>query len=511
MLRGGKGILSPSGAFMQVTLAELNTDPEAVKLLKELLFSYGASRGMDECFDNSGGVRAPYRLLLKQLAVKGRGFLSAAQEIAEHFLQGHGVTFAVAGDTEGMERIFPLDVLPRIIPQEEWRLIEAGLVQRLIALNLFLEDLYHKGHILRDGTLPSWLVRSSLQYQEAMQGVSVPRGIYVGILGSDLIRDENGRWLVLEDNLRVPSGASYMVANRAALKAALPELLESYSVLPVESYPTLLWETLRELAPPGASEPQAAVLTPGPYNFAYFEHAWLAWAMGVPLVQGEDLEVRDQYLYLRSFQGRRRVDVLYRRVNDEFLDPTVFRSDSLLGVPGLFDVYRKGRVNLVNAVGTGVADDKAIYPWVPKIIRYFLGEDPLLPNVPTYLCAVPEEAEYVLDHLEELVVKEVNQSGGHGMLLGPLATESERSLFKEKIRSCPRRFIAQPTVWFSQAPCFVHGTLQPRRVDLRPFVLCGEHVRVIPGGLSRVALKEGSLVVNSCQGGGSKDTWVLFS
>ncbi|CAF0692430.1 putative Glutamate--cysteine ligase [Candidatus Methylacidithermus pantelleriae] len=485
--------------------------PEPRLLVSNLLGNYRPEKGWDECFDSSGEVRPPYRELLRRIGAGGPALLRRAELCLQQFLKDEGVTFAVPMSQEGQERIFPLDLLPRILTREEWGWIERGLQQRMTALNLFLADIYGQAQIIRDGVLPEWLVQSSLEYRLQMREISPPKRVYVAVLGSDLIRDQDGRWLVLEDNLRVPSGASYMLANRAALKRALPEVMAAYNPQPVEQYPQLLWQTLAELAPPGVTDPQIAVFTPGPANSAYFEHAWLARTMGVPLVEGQDLEVTGGTLWIRSFGAKRPVHVLYRRVNDEFLDPRAFRADSLLGVPGLFELYRCGKVNLLNAIGTGVADDKAIYPWIPKIVRYYLEQEPMLPNVPTYLCSEPSDLKFVLEHLDELVIKEVNQSGGHGMLIGPLASASERLLFREKIRAFPRRYIAQPTVWFSQAPCYLKGLLVPRRVDLRPFVLQGDRIRVVPGGLSRVALQEGSLVVNSCQGGGSKDTWVTSS
>jgi len=420
-----------------------------------------------------------------------------------------GITFTVYGDNEGTERIFPFDLLPRIITASEWRTLERGLTQRLTAINLFLKDVYHEGRILAEGIVPRSLVLSCRHYRREMRGVHVHRDTYVSVAGTDLVRLEDGRFVVLEDNLRVPSGVSYMLANREVTKRVLPGLFDRYQVKPIAHYGRALLTTLRSLAPPNAADPTFVVLTPGVGNSAYFEHAFLAREMGVALVEGRDLLVHDNFVYMRTTAGLRKVDVIYRRVDDDFLDPLAFRPDSHLGVPGLLNAYRAGNVSIANAIGTGLADDKAIYAYIPAIIRFYLSEEPILANVETYLLANPSDQRYVLEHLDALVVKAVGESGGYGMLIGPHSTAREREVFRNKILTDPRNFIAQPTLSLSRAPCFVGQRIEPRHVDLRPYVLYGDQVTVVPGGLTRVALKKGSLVVNSSQGGGSKDTWVL--
>jgi uncharacterized circularly permuted ATP-grasp superfamily protein len=436
-----------------------------------------------------------------------------SQQAADLSFLHQGITFTVYGNDEGTERVFPNDLLPRIIPNQEWRKIESGLTQRIAALNLFLEDVYHRGRILADGIVPRELVYSCRHFRREMRNLTVPRGIYVSICGTDLVRLPDGSFAVLEDNLRVPSGVSYMLANRKVLKKVFPTLFRDYGVCSVDHYAQALLATLRALSPLTSSgsrhEPTVVLLTPGVFNSAYFEHTFLAQQMGIELVEGRDLLVHDNVVYMRTTAGLKRVDVIYRRVDDDFLDPLCFRRDSNLGVPGLFNAYRAGSVALANAVGTGVADDKAVYAYVPAIIRYYLGEEPILANVPTYLMTDRSQRSYVLENMEKLVVKAVGESGGYGMLIGPHSTQQQRAEFRQRILGEPRNYIAQPTLSLSRAPCFLEGEAQARHVDLRPYILYGENVTLVPGGLTRVALRRGSLVVNSSQGGGSKDTWVL--
>ena len=420
-----------------------------------------------------------------------------------------GITFTVYNDDQGTERIFPFDLVPRIIPAKEWELVERGLVQRITALNMFLHDIYHHQNILRDGTIPKSIVWEAAHFRPEFMHFDVPRNVYIHICGTDLIRDREGNYLVLEDNARCPSGVSYVLENRQAMKRVFPALLGQYRVRPVEDYSQELLNVLRFVAPQGRPDPTVALLTPGTYNSAYFEHSFLARSMGIEIVEGRDLEARGSKIFMRTTKGLKRVDVIYRRIDDDFLDPQVFRKDSGLGVAGLVDAYRKGNISLANAIGTGVADDKAVYHFVPKMIRYYLGEDPILPNVPTYLASVKEDLAYILEHISELVVKAANESGGYGMLVGTHATKAECDEFREKVRANPRNYIAQPVVPLSRSPSFCDESMQGRHVDLRPYILYGEKVKIIPGGLTRVALTAGSLVVNSSQGGGSKDTWII--
>ena len=471
--------------------------------------SYDPEGFWDEMFEAPGRVRPHYAALAQRLASLNPAEVARRQRAAELSFQARGITFAVNQDPNGVEKIIPFDLIPRLIGADEWRRIERGLEQRVRALNLFLHDIYHEQHILTTGTIPPELVLGARGYRREFRGVDVPLDVYIHIVGSDLVRDHRGELFVLEDNLRTPSGVSYLVENRRVLKRTWPQIFEDYDVRPVESYPQDLIEVLRSIAPPMVEDPTVVMLTPGVYNSAFFEHAFLAKAIGIELVQGSDLFVDDANLYMRTTRGPRRVDVIYRRVDDDFLDPLAFRPDSLLGVPGLVATYRMGRVSLANAIGTGVADDKAIYAYVPQIISYYLGEDPILPNVPTYLPTERADLTYILEHLEELVVKSVNESGGYGMLIAPHATLAERDEFRARIQADPRGFIAQPTLALSRHPCWVDGQLEGRHVDLRPFVLFGREVTVTPGGLTRVALRRGSLVVNSSQGGGGKDSWVL--
>jgi len=464
----------------------------------------------DEMFDEAGRPREAYRQLHTRILDLPAEELRRRQQDADLSFLHQGITFTVYGRDEGTERIFPYDLLPRIITSAEWATIEAGLVQRITALNLFLKDIYHDGKILQAGVVPRDLVYSCPHFQREMRGLNVPRDIYVSVVGTDLVRLTDGRFAVLEDNLRVPSGVSYMLANRQVMKRIFPTIFRDHGVRPIDHYGQALLATLRALAPPGRIDPTIVLLTPGVYNSAYFEHTFLARQMGIELVEGRDLLTHDNVAYMRTISGLRRVDVIYRRVDDDFIDPLAFRSDSRLGIPGLFNAYRAGNVALANAVGTGIADDKAIYAYVPAIIKFYTGEDPILPNVETYLLTDPAQRQHVLENLESLVVKAVGESGGYGMLIGPHSTSKQRDEFRDRIRDNPRNYIAQPTLALSRAPCFIDGQVEPRHVDLRPYILFGDKVTIVPGGLTRVALRRGSLVVNSSQGGGSKDTWVLY-
>jgi uncharacterized circularly permuted ATP-grasp superfamily protein len=427
-------------------------------------------------------------------------------EVAFHRV---GITFAVYGEEAGTERTIPFDIVPRIIPASEWQLLQQGLFQRINALNKFLHDIYHDHEILREGLIPPDRVLQNSQYRPQMQGLEVPQHVYAHIAGIDIVRAGAGEFYVLEDNLRVPSGVSYMLEDRKMMMRLFPELFAQHAVAPIDHYPDLLLETLRAVAPEGVPDPTVVLLTPGAYNSAYFEHTFLAQQMGIELVEGQDMFVKDGYVYMRTTRGPKRIDVIYRRVDDDFLDPLVFRADSMLGVAGLLQSYRAGKVTLANAIGTGVADDKSIYPYVPAMIQFYLNEQPILKNVPTYELCKKDDLNYTLAHLHELVVKEVHGSGGYGMLIGPAATAAQRDDFRERILKAPDKYIAQPTLSLSTCPTFVETGIAPRHIDLRPFILSGKVVRMVPGGLTRVALKEGSLVVNSSQGGGTKDTWVL--
>ena len=439
------------------------------------------------------------------------GELATRQDAANLAIKEMGITFTVYNENDGMiDRNWPFDIVPRIIEKHEWDRIEAGLKQRVKALNLFINDLYHEQKIIRDGVFPAEVLAESKNFRPQCVGVNPPLGVWAHICGSDLVRDADGTMYVLEDNLRVPSGVSYMLENRLVTKRVFPELFESYAPLPVDDYPTQLYEMLAALSPRNVKRPTVAVLTPGTYNSAYFEHAYLAMEMGAELVEGRDLFVDDDdCVYMRTVSGLQRVDVIYRRIDDEFMDPEAFRDDSVLGVPGLLRAWKARKVGLANAPGAGVADDKVVYAFVPEIIRYYLDEEPGIPNVPTYRCMYPEERQYVLDHLEDLVIKPANESGGYGMLIGPRSTKAERKTFAGLIKKNPRNYIAQPTLGLSTVPTVVGQCLEPRHVDLRPFILSGRKTFVTTGGLTRVALRKGSLVVNSSQGGGSKDTWIV--
>jgi len=470
-------------------------------------------RHYDEMRTAEGQVRAHFGPIAEWLAQTPAKRVAEKRREADLLFHRVGITFAVYGEAhgakDGAERLIPFDTIPRIIPKAEWDVLDRGLKQRVAALNRFLHDIYHGQEILKAGVVPPEQVLRNAGFQKEMLGLNLPNGVYSNIAGIDLVRHSDGRYYVLEDNLRTPSGVSYMIENRKMMMRLFPELFAQQTVLPVEHYPALLLETLRAAAPPRVREPVVVVLTPGQYNSAYFEHAFLAQQMGVELVEGADLFVRDNTVYMRTTSGRQRVDVIYRRLDDAFLDPRAFRKDSMLGVPDLFAAYRAGNVSLANAVGTGVADDKSTYPFVPAMIRYYLKEEPILANVPTWQCRNPKDLEHVIEHLPELVVKEVQGSGGYGMLIGPTASRAELADFRKRLRAQPANYIAQPTLSLSTCPTFVRRGVAPRHVDLRPYVLSGRDVKLVPGGLTRVALKEGSLVVNSSQGGGTKDTWVV--
>ena len=463
----------------------------------------------DEMLAPDGSPRDHYRRYRDWLGLQSADRLARRRAEADSLFHRVGITFAVYGEDEGTERLIPFDVVPRILPAEEWQQLEAGLRQRVRALNAFIGDVYHGQDILRAGVIPPELILCNAQYRPEMQGLDVPGGIYAHIAGVDVVRAGDGAFHVLEDNLRVPSGVSYMLENRKMMMRLFPELFARHPVAPVEHYPDVLLENLRSVAPVGVADPVVALLTPGAHNSAYFEHAFLAQQMGVELVEGQDLFVRDDAVYMRTTSGPRRVDVIYRRLDDDFIDPLAFRPDSMLGVPGLLSVYRAGRVTIANALGTGIADDKSIYPYVPEMIRFYLGEQPLLANVPTYILRRPDDLAYTLANLAELVVKEVHGAGGYGMLIGPAATRAELAAFRARIIAHPEGYIAQPTLALSTCPTFVEAGLAPRHIDLRPYVLSGREITIVPGGLTRVALRAGSLVVNSSQGGGTKDTWVL--
>lgn len=463
----------------------------------------------DELFDENCMPRNGVQLLIDKIEALPDGELLKKQQEAESLLLKMGITFNVYGRDEGTEKIFPFDIIPRIIQAEDWKQIQDGLKQRIFALNEFLQDIYNDRKILKDGIIPEDLIVSSKTYRKECEGFTPPQKIWCHVTGTDLIRDTNGLFYVLEDNLRCPSGVSYVLENRQVLKRTFPSVFERSRVHPVDEYPVKLLEMLEHLAPSSVQNPVIGVLTPGIYNSAYFEHSFLSQQMGVELVEGQDLVVSDGYVHMLTTKGLKRVDVLYRRIDDDFIDPMVFRPDSLLGVPGLIDVYKKGKIALANAPGTGVADDKVVYAYVPKIVKYYTGEDPILPNVPTYICREERDRKYVMENLDKLVVKAANESGGYGMLVGPHSTKAEQMRFAELIKEDPRNYIAQPTISLSRVPTIVGDNLEGRHVDLRPYVIFGEDIYVQPGGLTRVALKKGSLVVNSSQGGGSKDTWVL--
>ena len=470
--------------------------------------SYETDNFYDEMFVSNATPRAGARLLKERIESLPDGELFARQAAAESLLLQNGITFNVYNDSAATEKIFPFDVIPRIVEAAEWDWIEKGLKQRVYALNLFIDDIYHQQKIVKDKVVPEYLIQSARSFRKECVGLNPPQKVWCHITGTDLVRDRDGQLYVLEDNLRCPSGVSYVLENRRIMKRTFPQVFEASRVRPVDEYPSRLLSTLQSLFP-AVDSPKVAVLTPGIYNSAYYEHSFLAQQMGVELVEGRDLVAVNNRIMMRTTKGFEPVDVLYRRIDDDFLDPQAFRSDSLLGVAGLMEIYKKGRVALANAPGTGIADDKSIYAYVPKIIEYYLGEKILIPNVPTHICAEPEELSYVLANLNKLVVKAVNESGGYGMLVGPHASPAERVEFAQRIQQNPRNYIAQPTLGLSRVPVIADGRVVGRHVDLRPYVLYGSDIYVLPGGLTRVALKAGSLVVNSSQGGGSKDTWVL--
>ncbi len=476
-----------------------------------MLNKYSSNGGFDEMAEAKGGCRSHYRKFQKLFLKMSRPEFDAKRQSVDMAFLRQGITFNVYGDAAGAEKIFPFDLLPRIIPANEWAFLERGLAQRITALNLFLHDLYHGQKIVKDGVIPPFYVLSGKHFRREFVDFNVPRDIYIHVCGTDLIRDEKGNYLVLEDNGRCPSGVSYVLENRRAMKRTFPQMFESIGVRPVEHYSQELLKMLQYIAPAGVSEPTVVLLTPGAANSAYFEHTYLARQMGIEIVEGRDLVVRDARVFMRTTKGPQPVHVIYRRLDDDFLDPTVFRRDSMLGVPGLVNAYRSGNVSLANSIGTGIADDKVMYYFVPRMIKYYLDQEPIIPNVTTYLANEEADKKYILDNIENLVVKAANESGGYGMLIGPKAAKSEIAEFRKKVAAEPRNYIAQPTISLSLHPTHVaDGLFEGRHVDLRPYIISGEKTVIVPGGLTRVALRKGSLVVNSSQGGGSKDTWVLY-
>jgi uncharacterized circularly permuted ATP-grasp superfamily protein len=473
---------------------------------------YDVGNCYDEMFGAPGTPRPHYSKVVERFREMAREEFERKRSLAASTLLNQGVTFTVYSDSQGTERIFPFDLIPRIIPHNEWQHVERGLTQRITALNQFLHDIYHGQRIVKEGVVPAEVVQSAKHFRPEFMGFDVPRDIYIHICGTDLIRDHDGTYLVLEDNGRCPSGVSYVLENRQVMKRVFPKLFARHKVRSVDHYGEELLNLLGHVAPrncPNPSDPNVVLLTPGIYNSAYFEHSFLARLMGIEIVVGQDLVVKDNVVYMKTTKGLKRVDVIYRRIDDDFLDPTVFRKESVLGVPGIVNAYREGNVNLANAIGTGVADDKVMYYFVPKMIKFYLGEEPILPNVPTYLSMFEKDLKYILDHIPELVVKSANESGGYGMLIGPHATKDDHEKFRQAVVKDPRNYIAQPVVMLSRSPSFCDGAIEGRHIDLRPYILYGEKITIIPGGLTRVALRKGSLVVNSSQGGGSKDTWVM--
>jgi len=481
--------------------------------LRMLLQQYNGEGFFDEMSPANSAVRKHYQKFIERFGTCPQPEFDKKRRAVDLAFLRQGITFNVYGDSKGAERIFPFDLVPRIIPAVEWDEIERGLIQRITALNLFLHDIYHEQHIVKDGIIPSFYVLSAKHFRREVVNFNVPGDIYIHVCGTDLIRGDDGRYLVLEDNGRTPSGVSYVLENRRAMKRSFPEIFETVGVRPVDTYPAELLKVLKYSAPAGVADPTVVLLTPGAFNSAYFEHTYLARQMGIEIVEGRDLVVRDGRVYMRTTKGPKQVHVIYRRIDDDFLDPTVFRRDSVLGVPGLVHAYRSGNVSLANSIGTGVADDKVMYHFVPKMIKYYLGADPILQNVPTYLASETADRKYMLENLDKLVVKAANESGGYGMLMGPKASKAEIEIFRTKIEQDPRNYIGQPMIALSRHPTFIEesGAFEGRHVDLRPFILYGEKPVIVPGGLTRVALNKGSLVVNSSQGGGSKDTWVLYA
>jgi len=476
-----------------------------------VLSAYDPSGYFDEMSPQTGSFRKPYETFAQRFQQITRDDFDDSRRAVDTAFLRQGITFNVYGDSAGTEKIFPFDLMPRIISAKEWEYLERGLIQRITALNLFLHDIYHEQRILKDGVVPSYFVLSAKHFRREFVNFSVPKDIYIHICGSDLIRGGDGQWMVLEDNGRCPSGVSYVLENRRAMKRTFPAMFESVGVRPVDQYPQELLKMLQHIAPGGVADPTVVLLTPGAYNSAYFEHTYLAREMGIEIVEGRDLVVRNARVYMRTTKGLQPVHVIYRRVDDDFIDPTVFRRDSMLGVPGLVHAYRSGNVSLANSIGTGIADDKVMYYFVPKMIKYYLDQDPIIPNVPTYLASEEADRKYMLENLDKLVVKAANESGGYGMLMGPMASKAEREGFRGAIEKDPRNYIGQPMINLSTHPTHVGGGhFEPRHIDFRPYILYGEKTVIIPGGLTRVALTKGSLVVNSSQGGGSKDTWVLY-
>jgi uncharacterized circularly permuted ATP-grasp superfamily protein len=475
----------------------------------EFFSHYNTEGFFDEMFEADGRVRPHYAKLMERFSGMDAPSFELKRALAEKSYLSQGITFTVYSGDEGTERIMPFDLVPRIIPADEWHTIEKGLEQRLRALNLFLHDIYHDQRIVKEGIIPLEIIRTARHYRPELVGLDVPHDIYIHVCGTDLIRGADGRYLVLEDNGRCPSGVSYLLENRQAMKRVFPKLFSHHGVRPVDRYPQELLAVLRHVAPGGNPNPTVVVLTPGIYNSAYFEHSFLARSMGIEIVVSQDLVVKDARVYMKTTKGLKQVDVIYRRVDDDFLDPTVFRKDSVLGVPGIVNAYREGNVNLANALGTGVADDKVTYYYVPAMIKFYLGEDPILPNVETFLSAEENDRKYILENLGNLVVKAANESGGYGMMIGPKASREEIDKFRAAILADPRGYVAQPVISLSRSPCYFDGHFEGRHIDLRPYILMGEKCTIIPGGLTRVAMRKDSLVVNSSQGGGSKDTWVL--
>jgi uncharacterized circularly permuted ATP-grasp superfamily protein len=476
-----------------------------------MLRDYHHDSFFDEMLDKSGEIRPHYRQFCSLFETLGADeFADKRHSIDLAFLR-QGITFNVYGDSQGTERIFPFDLVPRVIPATEWEFLERGLVQRITALNLFLRDVYHEQKIVKDGVIPAHYILSGKHFRREFVNFKVPKDIYIHVCGTDLIRGDDGSYMVLEDNARCPSGVSYVLENRRAMKRSFPDMFERIGVRPVDHYPQELLKMLQYIAPPGVPNPTIVLLTPGAYNSAYFEHTYLARQMGIEIVEGRDLVVTDARVFMRTTKGLQPVHVIYRRIDDDFLDPTVFRRDSMLGVPGLVHAYRAGHVSLANSIGTGIADDKVMYYFVPRMIKYYLDQEPIIPNVPTYLASEEADKKYILENLPKLVVKAANESGGYGMLMGPKAASKEIEIFRQRIQADPRNYIAQPMIALSRHPTHVEGAaFEGRHIDLRPYIICGEKTTVAPGGLTRVALRPGSLVVNSSQGGGSKDTWVLY-
>ncbi|MHA8094195.1 circularly permuted type 2 ATP-grasp protein [Aquirufa lenticrescens] len=470
--------------------------------------NYDPEGFFDEMFEADGSVRIGYEHFKERVEQLSKEEFLSRQQSAERALMAMGITFNVYSENEGTERIMPVDIIPRIVEAKEWEKIEKGLIQRITALNLFLNDIYSDQKIIKDGIIPAEVINSSKDFLKACIGIKPAKNIYIHITGTDLIRGSDGEYMILEDNLRCPSGVSYMMENRELLKQTFPEVVAKTQIRPISDYPNKLLEMLRFIS--DRPDPTVVVLTPGIYNSAYFEHSYLAQQMGVELVDARDLVVHEGYVKMRTTKGFQIVDVIYRRIDDTFLDPNVFNPDSMIGIPGIFEVYKNGKVAIANAPGTGVADDKVIYAYVPRIIKYYLNEEPIIQNVKTYICAEEEDRNYVLANIEKLVVKEANEAGGYGMLIGPKSTKEEQEKFKALILSNPRNYIAQPTISLSRVPCLIEDHAEGRHVDLRPYILYGDGVNVMPGGLTRVALRKGSLVVNSSQGGGSKDTWVMY-